>query len=91
MATDSTNIRTVTEKVRIIELSKNDILSLLLASGVPVPRSNSKGPLTNDEHTPDATVTFRVPSGADWSGMDVDVDKDYPVTVTLRWREETRG
>lgn len=28
-----------------------------------------------------ATVQFRVPSGGDWSGMDVDVDKDSPVRV----------
>lgn len=36
----------------------------------------------------DAEVTFRVPGGADWSGLDVGVDDENPVTVS--WEERER-
>jgi len=64
---------TVTETVHRIDISGAVIRDLLARAGYTVPDS--------------ATVSFLVPSGADWSNTHVDVDDENPVYV--RW--ETRS
>lgn len=73
-------VRTIRTVERRIELKQNDIRDLLVRAGV-VP------PLDKGDQF-DVRVT--VPSGADWSGMDLDLDLDYaPVVVTITRRTET--
>jgi hypothetical protein len=48
-------------------LSGADIIELLCEAGVDVPSG--------------ASVTFRVPSGGDWSGESIDIDAGHTITV----------
>ena len=53
-----------------ISITKEDIIKML----------NDKG-----EQIPDnAEVVFQVPSGGDYSGMDLNVDIENPVKITFR-------
>ena len=60
---------------RKISLNGKDIIELLNdppLDGVIVPVN--------------ASVTFEVPGGGNWSGTDLDIDDDYPVVV--EWTEQ---
>lgn len=48
-----------------VTVSNDDIVEYLKLKGHDVPG--------------DCKVSFRVPGGGDWSGMDVDIDDDTPV------------
>lgn len=51
-----------------IHLGRKEIINLLRLSGVVV--SDRAG------------VCFTVPSGGDWSGMEVDISEEHPITVS---------
>lgn len=59
-----------TEKTTTIKLTKEDILELLKASAIIKTASTF------------INVRFDVPTGGDYSGMSVEIDKDNPVVVT---------
>ena len=61
--------------VRTYQLSGEDILGLLRMKDAEVDQAN--------EHSVKRSITFRVPSGGDWSGEAVEVDVDNPVTITI--------
>lgn len=77
MARQTLSTHTVTTRRLTIELSREDLLEFLETKGLKPPQ------LVN------ASVYFQVPSGGDWSGMDIDIDKDHPVTVTWTETEES--
>lgn len=61
-----------TEKITKIKLTGADIIELLNQSDLILK------PILDGQ----ISVTFTVPSGADWSGIDVEIGKDYPITIT---------
>jgi len=61
--------------MRTYQLSGEDILRLLGMANGEVGRA--------DARSVKRSVTFRVPSGGDWSGEAVEVDVDNPVTITI--------
>jgi hypothetical protein len=66
-----------------IDLTGQEIIRLLAQNSntsLPVRRA-CYAALVSSEN---ATVTFTVPSGGDWSGMDVAVDTDHPITVLVK-------
>lgn len=63
--------KVTTKRSYSITLTGCDIISLLrnvMDSSQPMPSTS-------------ATVTFRVPSGGDYSGMNIGVDVDCPITI----------
>lgn len=73
---ETTRKTVVTE--RTIELNRNDIRDLLVQTGVIAP-------LDTSDHF---DVRITVPTGADWSGMNLDLDF-CPAIVTITRRTET--
>ena len=65
-------VNEVVNKTKTIKINRDSILGFLRDHGVNAPDNCS--------------VTFTVPSGADWSSTAVDVDDEYPITVS--WKEE---
>lgn len=63
-------VKTSTIITRTIKLSGQDIVDLLIA----------RDPALRDRHT---EVTFTVPTGADHSGDDIEIDEENPVIVTF--------
>jgi len=56
----------------LVTLTGIDIMKLLIDAGI-VPPTNGIEP----------EVTFKVPSGADWSGMKIDVTAADPISVSF--------
>lgn len=78
MATKSSSkpflaVSSKTVKTVMLELSLRDIIEYCHMKGLDV--------------SPDAKVYFAVPSGGDYSGLNVDIDKQHPIRV--RWVEKT--
>lgn len=80
MAKDFVKETTRTTRVveRRIELNRTDIRDLLVRAGVVPPLDKADS----------FDVCVTVPSGADWSGTDLDLDFT-PVVVTITRRTET--
>jgi hypothetical protein len=71
-------VSTKKEKTQTLELGRAEILNLLWGQGHSIPAN--------------AEIFITVPSGGDWSGMDVDIDGDTSaVKVQVRWVEKTEG
>ena len=68
-------VTTKVTKTHRLEMSGRNIISMLRSDGLDVP--------------PNATVTFEVPTGGDYSGMTVDVNGDHPVTISWTTHEES--
>lgn len=71
-----------TKKTYVIELNGGDLLQFLTTPSVILdPEGN---PLKIPTH---AEVTVEVPSGADWSGMALDLRVD--ASITISWEEHS--
>lgn len=64
--------RVITEDVTV-GLDREDIIEALQKAGHDVPDN--------------ATVSFRVPGGGDWSNMSVEITRDDPVRVCWKTKE----
>lgn len=68
----------VTTTTRTVKLTAEDIISQLRARGIEVPLYST------------VKVYFTVPGGGDWSGENVDIDKDNPITIIISTQTEER-
>jgi len=66
-------VTTHTVKTKSLGLTKADLLRALDNSGITIP--------------PTASVFIRVPSGGDWSGMDLELNEQR--TVNVQWVESS--
>lgn len=62
---------TITTKRTIIKLVKEDIIRYI---------NDYHRSIGSDEKV---EVTFTVPGGADWSGMEIEIDRDNPIVVEI--------
>lgn len=62
----------LTEIKVTLKLNEKDIIEYLRSKGEKIPEGV----------TP--SITFQVPSGGDYSGMKLDVDKNSPITVVFK-------
>lgn len=60
-----------------IQLTGKDIIRLLVAAN-------------KIKATKETTVTIDIPSGGDYSGMTLDIDKDCPITVSSKSYDRRR-
>lgn len=69
---------TLTKKRTEIFLDQRDLLNLPALQGVLKSISGVRG----------IEITYRVPGGGDWSGMDAPVDGKHPIKVVIESQEE---
>lgn len=70
----SVHRQATTVTTNTIKITGKGLLTLLRAADIAAIPDN-------------ATVEFVVPSGADWSGMDVDIDNEHPIIVSWKVME----
>lgn len=58
-----------------MSLSRESLIKALQVCGVEVPK--------------DASVTFTVPGGGDWSNCTIDVDREHPINIEWTVVEDT--
>jgi len=69
----ATKTVTTVQKTHTIKLTGADIIELMEENGHEISKEGN------------IKVTFTVPGGADWSGMEIEIDNDYPIEV--EWTE----
>jgi hypothetical protein len=75
---DKPKIKTLTTHHHVLPLTGKQLIEML--------RLDAKMTV---EVPADATVSFRVPSGGDWSGTEIEIDGDNPVQIswTIKYEE----
>ena len=72
-------IRNETQTSFRLSLGRAEIITLVEANGILIPPNEE---LIYPTIPSSAEVIFRVPTGGDWSGMNCDIDDDFPVVIS---------